>query len=181
MFVTVVRLKYDLTKTLAIPKYTTNVKCIPKNCIPFYKHCLESWSKFTYVQPKSSEEVMIQPLINNRLLDFTLPKVFTSFMTKNNIFTVKDIYKPNGSIKSFSDVVPLKRKQYRQHYLNWLSLVKQIPTHWKQFISDEKPFLKTFNACNTNTIIINGKLINVSQLDSKLIYSSIVSQKTCFS
>ena len=57
-------------------------------------------------------------------------------MTKNNIFTVKDIYKPNESIKSLSDVVPLKSKQYRQqHYLNW-----------KQFISDEKPFLKTFNA-----------------------------------
>ena len=86
-------------------------------------------------------------------------------MTKNNIFTVKDIYKPNGSIKSFSDVVPLKSKQYRQHYLNWLSLVKQILTYWKQFISDEKPFLKTFNACNTNTIIINGKLLNESQLD----------------
>ena len=157
-----------------------NVKCIPKNCIPFYKHCLESWSKFTYVQPKSSEEVMIQPLFNNRLLDFTLPKVFTSFMTKNNIFTVKDIYKPNGSIKSFSDVVPLKSKQYRQHYLNWLSLVKQIPTYWKQFISNEKPFLKTFNASNTKTIIINGKLINESQLDSKLIYSSIVSHKCVF-
>ena len=90
-------------------------------------------------------------------------------MTKNNIFTVKDIYEPNGSIKSLSDVVPLKSKQYRQHYLNW-----------KQFISDEKPFLKTFNACNTNMIIINGKLLNEAQMDSKLIYSSIVSHKCVF-
>ena len=64
--------------------------------------------------------------------------------------------------------------------MNWLSLVKQIPTYWKQFISDEKPFLKTFNACNTNTIIINGKLLNEAQLDSKLIYSSIVSHKCAF-
>ena len=153
-----------------------NIKCLPKNLPPFYKLCFESWSKCFKNDPKTLKEILIQPLINNRLIPLKWSTSFVSLLLRKNIILVKDIYKKDGCVKKFSDVVFNQSKQYHQHFMTWTSMMKSIPKKWKEHIKYEKEsnFTVQYDNVSHCMININGEIKTTQQLSSKLIYTSFI-------
>ena len=147
---------------------------------PFYKSCLQSWSGFTRNDPQTVTEILLQHLWNNRFLSAKFPSDFISLMVKHKVIIIKDVYKSDGKLQKFSDIIPMDSNNYNKYYIQWLSLTKNIPKNWKNCINDEPKsnLLLLFNNLSNNMIVVDDMVKQIHSLDSKFIYTVIV-KKQC--
>ena len=104
---------------------------------------------------------------------------FVPFLLHKNFILVKDIYKNEGCVKKFSDVVCKHSRQYQQNFMTWSSMMQSIPQKWKEYVTYETESQFTVQCDNVSHCMINMnvEIKTTQQLSSKLIYSFI--KKLC--
>ena len=156
-----------------------NVNSLAKQTPPFYKNCFKSWSKYVISDPKTVQEILIQPLWNNKKVPLDLPLSFIKLLLNSDTYIVKHLYYPNGKLKLFTDIFPKESQAYQKYFITWSSFIKQIPEGWKQSIQriSAQEFINHYNKSLCGLISLNGNIVKIEKLLSKTLYSSIVEKK----
>ena len=136
-------------------------------------------SKYVISDPKTLQEILIQPFWNNKKLPFDLPLRFIKLLLTNDIYIVKHLYNPNGKLKMFSYIFPKESQVYQKYFITWSSFIKQIPEGLKQSIhkTSAQEFINHYNQRLSGLISLNGSIVKIEKLLSKTLYSSIVEKK----
>ena len=101
----------------------------------FWKEILTDWCKFNFHDAQNGERVREQVLWYNSLIVNNKEWLYYPRAHKRGMVYIKDICNENGDIMNHNEI-----KQKFPGVVNWLeyaSLVKAIPDHWKFFLSSE--------------------------------------------
>ena len=81
------------------------IRCLPHTLPHFYTNALSAWSDFTSVNPVTRDEVILQPLWNNRLIQNNGKSLFCSKLYNEGLICINDICDNFGHILCLSKLV----------------------------------------------------------------------------
>ena len=126
------------------------------------KEVICSWGGYLG-DPVASEEILIQPLWENHLIGNKRNEVWL----QRCIQFPSDIVDENGDILAFENLKQKFRLEERTNFLDYFSLIKSLPSKWKEIIKSQT------QSKNTDPLIT--KLCNAekAQRPSQVIYQEL--------
>ena len=119
----------------------------PKLTSQFWYQVFESWSEYTYHNPKSKREILDECLwLNSHIRIDRLPVYWSNFIAKN-VLKIKDLLNDNGQFYSHNDFV--NKYDLRCNLVSYYGLIAAIPNLWKRLLYD-----------NHDLVIPNDTVIN---------------------
>ena len=96
------------------------------------KEVICSWGGYLG-DPVASEEILIQPLWENHLIGNKRNEVWL----QRGIQFPSDIVDENGDILAFENLKQKFRLEERTNFLDYFSLIKSLPSKWKEIIKSQ--------------------------------------------
>ena len=151
-----------------------NIKNLPK----FYQTCLKSWSDIVAKNKvKTKEDILAQPLFNNKHIQFNGSSLSFSHWCRSNISKIQDIWNNNTYVCGKDIFQKIIQKK------NWISeyckLKQAIPQDWLQILQNVVPQQKAKEMYLNNSkqieihkgkVFINGMDTPLKTLKSRDIY-----------
>ena len=141
----------------------------------FYRECLQAWSSMTNYDSTSYEGIMNQIIWNNKYILSQGKSIFQSFFYNLGILKVGDLVSREGVFLK-SDKI-LNSSFSPCYYFSLMGVLDTIPKEWRSLI-------KTSHYCAPSPIdqscfelIIAGKVIDLANVTSKLVYNEFRSLK----
>ena len=141
----------------------------------FYRECLQAWSLMTNYDSTSYEGIMNQIIWNNKYILSQGKSIFQSFFYNLGILKVGDLVSREGVFLR-SDKI-LNSSFSPCYYFSLMGVLDTIPKKWRSLI-------KTSHYCAPSPIdqscfelIIAGKVIDLANVTSKLVYNEFRSLK----
>ena len=139
--------------------FNFDIDCLPKRCEPFYISCFREWSAFFHSIPSSVDDVLNQPLWNNKFIKINNKSVFYKNIFDMKVRCIKDVIDNRGKFRNIisSDNILSFR---------WQSLLHAIPIEWKRY-------LKLISEVGDISDKVSNMCIN--KLKSANVYNALIS------
>ena len=146
----------------------------------FYKECIMTWTLLNEDNPSSPSEIANQVIWNNQFICIDAKSTYNSRLVDLGIIRIGDLYDTRGEFKAnkeplYSTLSPV------EHFLLF-SLFNAFPQEWRKILKTNKNSIssKTHILIQTDfNLRIEGKKINLQNLQSKSLYDSFVSKISC--
>ena len=141
----------------------------------FYRECLQAWSSMTNYDSSSYEGIMNQIIWNNKYILSEGKSIFQSVFYNIGILKVGDLVSREGVFLKSDNILNSSFSPCLSFSL--MGVLDAIPKEWR-FIIKTKPYCSPSPMDQTYfELIIAGKVIDLANVSSKLVYNEFRSLK----
>ena len=149
-----------------------DIRCLPHTMTHFYITALSAWLELTSVNPVTRDEVILQPLCNNRIQN-NGKSLFFSKLYNEGLICIADICDNFGHILCLSKLVEFDI--FKKYFLTHMSLKCSIPKSWNELLNNSIDIRRTIDRTQFDkTILIKTGVLTIDKSKSCDVYNILI-------